>query len=82
MSELIITNMDESLKQRLMQSAGMNGITPSEEAKNILDLGLPHRHKKPLSRNELIRKAEAASRKAGPQKSDSVQIIREDRDSR
>lgn len=82
MSELLITDLDENLKQRLLQSAWLKGTTPSEEAKNILDRVLPLRDAMPLNREELIRKADEISRKTGNQKTDSVQLIREDRDTR
>ncbi len=79
MPELMIKDIDEETVQRLKHRAIFHGVTLEEEAKDILTRTIGH---KKLSRDEFIQKAEELRKMAGPQKTDSVDLIREDRDSR
>ncbi len=79
MSKFVIQDMDEDLMNRLEKTAALNGISPEEEAKKILNSLLPQisseSKEKHLSRVKALRE-----KNAHLQKTDSVDLIREDRD--
>ncbi len=80
MSDLILRDVDEYLIQKLTAQATAQGTSVEEYAKTVLTSQTPP--PKRLSRAELVRKADEFRKKVGPQKTDSTQLIREDRDSR
>ncbi len=79
MPELMIKDIDEEIVQRLKHRAIFHGVTVEEEAKDILTQTIGYKR---LSREEFIQKATELREMAGPQKTDSIDLIREDRDSR
>ena len=78
MSELVIRNMDETVLEQLHQKAAMHGITVEEEVKMILVSAIGAASQKSvLERARAIRK-----RNAHLQKTNTLDLLREDRDSR
>ena len=78
MTDFVIKDMDPSLRERLEQSAAVHGVTPEEEAKNSQSVAPPRRI---MSQEEVFRRLDDRRKKyAHLQKSDSVDLIREDRD--
>ena len=79
MRDLYIKQVDDALIDRLQKSADINGVTLDDEAKKILETGLPKfnavTREESISALQTIREAYA-----GVQSSDSVDLIREDRD--
>lgn len=77
---LILNNIDEDVFTTLELHASLHGVTPEVEAKNLLKFSLsskriPHSREQHLARIRAIR-----DKNAHLQKTDSVDLLREDRD--
>ncbi len=79
MSELLIKEIDENVLNHLQEQAMMHGQSVEEYAKDML---ISKTEGKRISKEEFIKFANEFRKKVGPQKSDSTQLIREDRDNR
>lgn len=79
MGELLIKNIDNELLEQIKQNAELHGVSLEEEAKFLLDQAID---RKKGDREEIVKWANDFRKKVGPQKSDSVDLIREDRDGR
>jgi len=77
--ELLIKNIDNELLEQIKQNAELHGVSLEEEAKFLLDQAID---RKKGDREEIVKWANDFRKKVGPQKSDSVDLIREDRDGR
>lgn len=77
MTQLLISNMDEALFQRLQQQAAVHGRTVEAEANTILAQALQPSQLDPWAAVDAIRERLAAT---GQTFSDSAELIRGDRD--
>ena len=79
MKSLVLTNVDDKVFDVLKTNAEIHGVTPEEEAVSVLEnhFSLPNQDKKAKAREFLNAFRE---QNAHLQKTDSVQLIREDRD--
>ncbi len=80
MGDILIRDVDEQVIQNLSNRAAAQGTSMEEYAKEILTSKVGSQ--KRLTRQELIRKADEFRKRVGPQKTDSTDLIREDRDNR
>ena len=90
MSDIVIHETDHIVLQKISQLAKENNVTPEEEAKSLLRWAVDHVKKirrfeevKPFSHVPAERKEEARAfrkRFAHMQTTDSVDLLREDRD--
>ncbi len=77
MGELILRDIDETILSRLKEMAKSSGVSVEEEAKNIISNSIPKEH----TREEAIAYLDEIREKyAHLQTTDSVDLIREDRD--
>jgi len=77
MSEILVRNLDPDLVERLKMRAKLNRRSLQAEVREILEREVrPSR----LSREELLAIVDRIRSNAPPQTTDSVDLIREDRD--
>jgi len=79
MNQLVINNIDDALLARLKQSAAARGVSTDEQVKTILDqwlIEIRFASKKDL----LTEMDEILEKYAHLQKTDSVELLRKDRD--
>jgi len=74
MATLLIRNLDEIVAQRLRAQARLKGVSVEEEARRILSDGTA------LTRAEALKRILEIRAGQRPHKSNSVDLIREDRD--
>lgn len=79
MGKLTLTNLDDELLKRLTILADLHGVSLEEEAKKLLEQSVMRRK---TSREDMIKRINEFRKRIGPQKTDSVDLIREDRDNR
>lgn len=80
MNTLIIENLDDEVKLQLEFHASLHGLTPEDEAKNIIIKTLSSQNK-PVSKEQHLSRIRAIRDKnAHLQNSDSVELLREDRE--
>lgn len=78
MSDLVLRDLDERLLEQLHQNAAWHGLTIEEEVKKIIDTVLVSSSKAGiLERARAIRE-----RNAHLQKTNTLELLREDRDNR
>ncbi len=82
MGDILIKNIDKDVFEYLVNRAESHGATVEEEAKEILIQSAGAKNKKRMSKEEFAQWADEFSRRVGPQRTDSTQLIREDRNSR
>ena len=76
MAQLALPDLDDDLVRRLHQRAARHGRTPEEDLRLILEQTL-HREA-----TDFWERARRLRERIGPQKTDSTELIREERDRR
>jgi plasmid stability protein len=80
MNSITISNLDENIKTQLEYHASLHGITPEDEAKNIIIQTLSAQNYLTTKEQHLARVRAIRDKNAHLQGTDSVDLIREDRD--
>ena len=78
MSELVIRDMDSHLLDRIHQTAILHGVSVEDEVKKILDTAI----NTPSPNTALDRARAIRERNAHLQKTNTLDLLREDRDNR
>lgn len=79
MKSLVLNNVDDQVFEMLKTNAAFHGVSPEEEALSVLEQNLsPLQINKKTKAREFLHKFR--EQYAPLQKTDSVQLIREDRD--
>ncbi len=78
MKAIVISNLDEQVFELLKLNADLHGVSPEEEAKSMLEQNLiPNQTNKKQKAREFLKQFRLEN--AHRQKTDSVHLIREDR---
>ncbi|TLM69045.1 MAG: hypothetical protein FDZ70_09830 [Actinobacteria bacterium] len=76
MPDILIRGVDPLVVEKLKERAAAEGTSLQAVAKRIIESSVPY------SREEFLKVAAAERARTGPQKTDSTELIREDRDAR
>lgn len=78
MSEIVLRDVDRDLLDRIHQNAILHGVTVEDEVKEILHSAIEN-----VSQNSVLQRARAIrERNAHLQKTNTLDLLREDRDNR